>query len=448
MKAEEKNLLCNHEWAGRFYPVGRADLAFAGHLRYSATDGLKLRYAMPMNLADRETQWDVLHGETSNGTPLTLVGNFSAQNSGFAFRHGQSFWTSSGHPFAYLIEGYQFEGGVTFDRFDFEITGLDDFFMPKGQSDFVRYSKAPIASANSGSGAFAIAHKASFGVLGNDLRAQIHSDNEVALDELQAAYNHLREKHPSFFPYLRRAFGHFARFTPDDPCSITDALKQIDSVVALLSLLRFCPTRLTSLSAIARDECGHPHGMRVFPYRIDDQDAIDLSRSDRDHHSLPLNSSDMMFGRVLKAWSTGHDHYSSIISAIQSTTRKVAVHETHATIVLAATQIEAIAVSNGNGAKTSKYSEPIAQYASPRLQAVIAGLFSCDVGGIGAALSDVRNEIAHVGRPRVRTASMTTRDLYRVGQCLQIVIAGWILERLGVSSTAREKYQSSLVSSW
>lgn len=448
MKAEEQSLLCDHAWSGRFYPIGRKDLAFAGHLRYSATDGLKLQYAMPLSLAERETQWNTLHGETSSGTPLTLVGTFSNQSSGFAFRHGQSFWTSSGHPFAYLIEGYHFEDGVTFDRFDFEITGLDDFFLQKGQSDFVRYSKVPIASSECGPGRFDVAHKANFGFLGDDLRAQIHSDNELALDELQAKYEQLRQQHPTFLPFLRRTLGHFMRFTPKDPCSVADALREIDVAVTLLSLLRFSPARLTSLSAIALDESGQRHSKRVFPYRVDDQDAIALSRSDRDHLSLPLNSGDLSFDDVLKAWSVVNDRYGAIISSVQNTTRKVAVHETHATIVLAATQIEAAAIADGDGARALKYSGPIAKYASPRLQAVLAGLFSCTVDSIGNRVSELRNELAHVGRPSVHLAAMTPPDLYRIGQCLQLVIAGRILETLGVTPAAREKHQNALVSSW
>jgi hypothetical protein len=448
MKTEEQNLLCDRTWSGRFYPIGREDLAFAGHLRYSATDGLKLQYAMPLNITERGTQWNTLHGETSSGMPLTLVGTFSNQSSGFAFRHGQSFWTSPGHPFAYLIEGYHFEEGVTFDSFDFEVTGLDDFFFQKGQSDLVRYSKVPIASAECDSGRFDVVHKANFGFLGNDLRAQIHSENEVALDELQATYERLRQKHPTFLPSLRRTLGHFMRFTPTDPLSVADALREIDVVVALLSLLRFSPARLTSLSAIARDEAGHRHSMRVFPYRVDDQDAIALSRSDWDHLSLPLNSGDLSFDGALKAWSVVNSRYSSIISSVQNTTRKVAAHETHATIVLAATQIEAAAIADGEGGKASKYSSPVAKYASPRLQSVLAGLFSCAVDSIGNRLSELRNEIAHVGRPSVHLAAMTPRDLYRIGQCLQLVIAGRILETLSVTPAAREKYQNALVSAW
>jgi len=188
--------------------------------------------------------------------------------------------------------------------------------------------------------------------------------------------------------------------------------------------------------------------MQVFPYRIDDQDAIDLSRSDQDYLSLPLNSSDLLFNEVLEAWSTTHDRYWLITSAVQNTTRKMATHEAHAAIVLAATQIESIAIADGERKKESKYSYPVTRYASIELRSVLAKLFSCDAKSIGRCISDLRNELTHIGKPRTHLARMTTRDLYRVGRCLQFVIAGWILESLGVSPTAREKYQRSLVSSW
>lgn len=375
MKVDDNNLLRDHEWTGTFYPPGRKDLAFADHLRYSATDGLKLQYAMPMDLADRDTQWNVLHGETSNGTPLTLVGKFSTKNSGYAFRHGQSYWTSSGHPFSYVIVGFHFQDDETFASFEFDVTGLEDFLAQKGQQELARHSKSPIVSAQIESGALDLIHRGEFSPLGQDLRARLYADNEAALDELQAAYEQIRAKHSPFFPYLRKKLGYSFRFKPNAACGVMQALRQADVVAALLSLLRFSPTRLTSFFAVARDDAGHPHAMSVFSYRVDDTAAIELSRADRDYLSLPLNGGDLALGEAVEAWCSTPDRYSSMTSAVQNMSGKITAYEAHAAIVLAATQIEGIAIDDGRTGKEEKYSYPVSRYASVELQAVLAKLF-------------------------------------------------------------------------
>lgn len=441
----DPNLLIDQEWTGTFFPPERKDLSFAGRLKYSPTNGVRLEYARSMNLSERDLKWDFLHGHTSTGMPLTLVGEFSTEGSGFSFNHGMHYWTSTGHPFRYAIFGYHFDSKDTFDSFDFDMTGVQDFFAPEGDKHYIPYSKDDVVSAKCGLGRVRIMHSATFNFVSDDLTAHFYSDDIEAMNELQQAYVNVRVRHPNFHPYLKKNLEYLFRFVPKKDLSILDAYPTISSITALFSLLAFEPVRLTKLFATARDEDGKPHPMTVFPFTVDDLTTVERSLTKRSFHGLPLNNSDVNLGSLICNWIEQCDRYSSLTSMLQSMTNTVAVHESHGSIVLSSTQLEDMAIDAGFTSKADKYEYGLNNHASEKLRKVLAMLLECGEEEIGKAISDLRSEIAHVHKTRKYLNKLGNRRVYQVSRALQLLVIGYVLEQVGASKSARDKYQDALI---
>lgn len=399
-----------------------------------------------MNLADRELKWPYLHGHTSKGVPLTLVGEFTAERNGFSFNHGMSYWTATDYDFHYVIFGHHFKDSDTFDTFEFDIAGVQEFFAPDDMKIRIPHSRTEIISANSDAGKVCVIHSSTFNFVGDDLRAVFHSQDKQPLEELQSAYADIRARHPEFLPFLKKRMDYLFRFIPQDEMTVPDAHEIIASVADLFAMLSFEPAKLKSFFATARDEEGKSYSMTVFPWMINDKATIERSQSKRNYHSLPLNNADVNLGLLLSNWLTQADRYSTISSLLQSKVSVISEHEIHGNIVLAATQLEGIAMQEGITAKKEKYEYGLTHHASEKLRKRLSVLLDCAEADIGETVSDLRNEIAHVGRPRALLTKMSRRKQLLVSLALQTVVIGYALEQTGVSTQARDKYQDSLIS--
>lgn len=441
----DPNLLIEQEWTGTFFPPDRQDLSFAGRLKYSPTEGLQLEFARAMNIADRELKWRYLHGHTSKGVPLTLVGEFSAERNGFSFNHGMSYWTSAGYHFHYAIFGHHFEDTDTFDTFEFDISGVQEFFAPDDMKIRIPHSRKEIVTAYSDVGKVCVIHSSKFHLVGDDLRALFHSEDSEPLDELQSAYVDIRARYPAFLPFLKKQMDYLFRFIPKNELTVPDAHDIIASVADLFAMLSFEPAKLRSFSATARDEEGKPYSMTVFPWVINDKATIERSLSKRSYHSLPLNNADVNLGLLLSNWLSQADRYSTISSLLQNKVSVISEHEIHGNIVLAAAQLEGIALQEGVTAKKDKYEYGLRGHASEKLRKRLSAMLDCAEADIGETVSDLRNEIAHVGRPKKLLAKISRRKQFLVSSALQTVVIGYALEQIGVSTQARDKYQDLLI---
>lgn len=63
---------------------------------------------------------------------------------------------------------------------------------------------------------------------------------------------------------------------------------------------------------------------------------------------------------------------------------------------------------------------------------------------IGTGIGELRNEIAHVGKPKELLGSLSITDMIKISQYLQMTIIGYILTRLGVDRNLIDDYQIRL----
>ena len=132
-------------------------------------------------------------------------------------------------------------------------------------------------------------------------------------------------------------------------------------------------------------------------------------------------------------------HFSTPLSAIQSSGKFVSYHNIISSIVVSATQLEAISYDRGQ--KSDKFGYSIRLFASKKAVRRLRTLLNCADDKIGNGIADLRNEIAHAGRPRSHLARLSTRDLYEICHILESTVLVYALRQIGVKKDATHQFQ-------
>jgi len=438
------DLLTEQEWACTLYPPDMPDLSFVGQLKHSPTTGLTLQFATTLD--DRyRADYTHLHGHTSTGIAVTLVGNFSTKRSGYNMRSGSAYQTSSGHPFHYVIFGRHFDNETIFHEFHFDIAGADEFFARTGSIALVPFGKKPLFSASAGPYEFTGRFVGSFHAMPPNLSDYIVSDNDDAMNQLQAAYNAILQQHEGFWPMIKKTARFSFSMSADKGVDVITAHKSCHAVADLFSILFFDPARLSRLIAVAKDEEGMPHEFEVFPWRLSEAGSLARAAEKRSHLFLPLNNHDVDLGKLLSNWMDASEKFSTTISMIQGSTALISESEILSKIVLNVAQLEGMA-HEAKKHKLHKYQHGIDAHSSPPLSQFLKGLLGREVSELGEAISDLRNDIAHMGRPRTYLDKMSFRQKYNVCLALEAIVMGYILDQIGASKESITKYQKTLIS--
>jgi hypothetical protein len=180
------------DWTGEFFLPNKFDNKFFGKVSFSPEKGIILLY----QITDHEppSESDMLYGVIDTGEPCTLIGKFSPSNSGFSFQNGLG--TRNGkNGFYFLVVGVFLDEGELFSEVSFSLTGMQEFFFPKGRKDLVKYSNKPLFSVKNDYGQIEVVNNANFGMIGDDITAQIYNENDEALDDLKRAFEEINSKY-------------------------------------------------------------------------------------------------------------------------------------------------------------------------------------------------------------------------------------------------------------
>ncbi|MGY4888958.1 UNVERIFIED_CONTAM: hypothetical protein EX528_00770 [Xanthomonas axonopodis] len=442
MAASESNLLENHEWVVTLYPPGRRELAFAGLLKYSPTEGLWLHYAIPHGFLP-DDDIDCLHGCTSSGDRCTLIGKFKPYSPGHSFKHGHTY--SKGRArFSYYVLGIHCADLDTFDSFTFNLAGVENFF---GHASYRRRSElpsGPVHSARYESGSLEIQWHGKLEVEGVNIIDSLHSTDPDALEKLRTAFLDISSAHPGFHVYYKKEIDYSFHFRPDEDLQLRDGYAIGDSIANLFALLSFAPIMMKDFYAIARDENGRPVSLPVFHFHITEKDTLSRILKAVDQPPYALEIADIDFGKVLKGWSEKKNLFSTMISRIQCQGLLVANHDVLAGIVLSATQLENIGFLAQKGPK-EKYQYPVDRYASKALKERLRILLSCSAEEIGISIGHLRNDIAHVGKPKKILNKLSFQRQNITQLCLEVLVISYVLSELGVEDDSLKKFQGSLL---
>lgn len=430
-------LFSGKQWTGEFFLPNSYENRFSGEIHYSPEEGVVLSYAITGHDVPAETE--VLHGILSTGDKCTLIGKFSPVHAGLAFRSGLT--TRHGETgFLFLAIGDFLAHDEQFADIDFSLTNLQEFFFPSGFKDFVKYSEKPIYSVTTPFGEMQVGNTATFGSLHSDIAAHIYSRDPEALDKLSQAFKDIGAKYPQSFFMLKKdiAYRIFLKFAPT--LTIRDAYAHIASFSNLFALLIYSPVYPESIHLRKPSADKHPITIQIYPSLVLDPRTIKLSTQDHFHWHMPITQSTVPLDSIVSTWLQAPKSHSPIVSSIQNETGFRDEHTVHGEIVLYATQFESISYIAGK--KNQKYEYPLVQYGCPKLCEGFTKTFGkSSLEEAAKALGDLRNEIAHVGKPKQWLVTLSLRELVRISQYLQLTIIGYILANIGVPAKAVVSYQ-------
>ncbi|PWF67230.1 hypothetical protein CBX98_24550 [Vibrio sp. T9] len=430
------DLFQKKQWVGEFFTNGEYQSRFVGELSYCPEAGVKLSYSITGHQVPNQS--NIVHGVLSTGEACTLVGNFFPQNSGVKLSKGLSsrFGTVG---FLCLVIGAHLEDEESIYKVNFSLTGLQEFFFPKGYKDLVKYSSEPLLSIDTKYGKLSVGNNAQFGSLSRDVTTQIYSRDEQAQKALQETFSELEESYPEANFMLKKDISYRIYLQNENGGDIKSFYEYINEIANLFSLLIYSPVFPDSIKLV-KEVGGFSEQLSVYPTMLLDKRTMELSLQERTHFHMPITRSKIDLELVLSNWLGSEDNYSTLISRIQNESGFRSEHELHGEIVLYGTQLEFI--SYDEDMKLKKYEYPIDTYASVKIKKTIEKVFNTvNITDIGVGISSLRNEIAHVGRPKKILKVISMNQLMELSLCLQLTIIGWVLFKLGVSKDVIDVYQ-------
>jgi hypothetical protein len=409
-----------------------------GEVTYSPEKGVLLSYTIAGHNEPEES--NLLYGILTTGEKCTLVGKFNPQSSGFSFNNGLSTRNGEVH-FSCLVIGDFLKENELFHDINFSLTGMQEFFFPKGYKDLVKFSEKPLFSINTSFGKVEVGNNASFGFLHKDISAQIYSRNKEALDEVAESFSEIESKHPDANFMLKKDIAYRIHLKFDSGSDIISSYSSINDISNLFSVLIYSPVYPDSIKA-SKTLGDNKVNLDVYPSMSLSDRTINLCFKDRSHFHMPITKSNMDFEKTVSEWLDSSDVYSTIVSSIQNETGYRDLHSVHGEIVLYATQFEIISFEENT--KEKKYEYPIDNYGTKKIKNGILSIFkSAGVDDIGIGISGLRNEIAHVGRPKKLLKTLTVGNLMFISKYMQMTVLGFMLNQLGIKKEIIDNYQNN-----
>lgn len=437
MKPSDVDLLGSMEWHGEFFPPGKVEERFLGHLTYSASGGISLAYTILGH--DVPSINGILHGVLSTGDPVTLFQREGGLDPGLGLTSGilsrsgtASFWG--------LCVGAHFDAEPSSDQYDFTLSGLDDFIVPNGATEHAVWSTKPIISAPMPDGVLQLIN-AGQGQLVINLDSVFISRNKNALDALNTKFGEVAALFPKSPFFVKKAMHYVLSLKYDEASPLQDALRRLLDISALFALLVRFPVHPRRIQFSVDPGTGTRVQVYVFLSEYLDEGTVRLALAKRSHHLMPITVNNAHLEQLVPVWLAEAVNHSVLVSSLQHRTGWRTRQATHGAVLLYATQIEGINVEE-KGPKGQKYAYPVEKYASLQLVELLkARLRATTLAEVAKGISDIRNELAHVGRPPKHLKKLAGSALSDIALCLELIVVGYVLRKLGVATSVVMQYQ-------
>ena len=413
---------------------------FPGTLHYSLEDGLVLTYRITDDTKLPDAQ--ALHGVLDTGDMCTLFGRFSTTKAGFTVKNGLP-TTNGKQGFRMLAVGAFLDPSITVDELQFTPSGFRAFILPRGHEHLGKYSDKPIETIEIPDGRLEIRTSGNFNLAASDITTDLYSRDAQALSALSAAYQDVNSRFPNAFFMLKKKLEYIFRLQTAKPIPLVSCFSFAADICGFFALLLNRPTYPQTLTALLRNDAEPPISIALYPsLGLNVATIRQLNRQDIETQ-LPLTSADLSFGPVLQNWMSDPKRQSVLLSSIQHEVGFRTEHTVHGDLVLYASQLESIAYEASH--IKDKYEYPIIKFGTARLNSILESTLGVKGSTeIGKAIGDLRNEIAHVGRRRVRLAELSLADLMRVSTCLRLIVASYTLASIAVPPHAISRYLDNL----
>lgn len=431
-------------WTGEFFIPNDYPNRFVGTIEYSPKNGVILSCSITGLPQHKESK--ILHGilsiENNKCVKCTLIGGqFSVDNTMPGFNNGLTYIRKK-IGFSCLLVGTLFDENESVDNINFSLTNLQEFFFPKGWKDSVKYSKKPLFRVQTSYGQIKIGNNASFKYLNKkDIAGLIYSRNTEVLKELQDCFTEIDNKYPNNHFMLKEDITYRISLTFDNGTSIEDAYGHITELSNLFALLICSPVYPDSIR-FTKSENDLPCSIEIYPSMGINPRTKDICIKAKSNFHMPITNASIDLASVIDNWLKVSKNYSTIVSSIQNDMGFRYEHSLHGEIVLYATQFESIA-NEEKIKKAQCYEYTLNKYGSSNIKNGIKNIFAQHKeNDIGKAIGHLRDEIAHVGRPKKLLSSLSLEEMAHIADYLFLTIVGCILRRIGIDEAVIEVYQN------
>lgn len=423
------------KWIGEFFIKDAYDQRFVGEIDYSPENGVILTYSITGNKLPSTSK--ILYGVLSTGERCSLIGNFDPSNSGMKFGSGIS--SRNGRiGFICLVLGDFLENDELLYNINFSLTGMQEFFFPKGYKDLIKYSETPLLSIETNYGSLEVGNNAKFDSLHKDITSQIYSQNKDAQEYIKSAFESVENQYPNSNFMLKKDIAYRIHLKVTDGLNIDSIYDHISDIGNLFSILILSPVFPNSIQIIKGEGKGRST-LKVYPSMALSKSTMELCLKEQTHFFMPITQHSIDLQSVISQWLLSCKDYSTLVSSIQNETGYRTEHQIHGELVVYGTQFEAISYE---AKEKKKYEFPIDEYATKKIKDGVSSILNkAGESDIGTGISKLRNEIAHVGRPKKLMKILTMRDLVDLSLYFQLTILGNVLTNLGVNKEVINKYQ-------
>lgn len=429
-----KDLLASYLWKGTFFVPDEFEKRFSGSMSYSPEKGL--HFECISIGSDLPKQSDVLHGVLDTGEPCSIFLSFKPEYFGLSINNNLQTRPAKISARLFIIGGHILTD-TKVEYYSFTLTNFEELFFPAGHKPLIKYSPTPIYSVNTKYGEIKIVNSGKFSPQ-FDIDTNIYSTDKKALQQLKDCYEEVQASNPKSFFMLKKDISYLCELNLTNADSIENAYSHIVDFAALIALLTYHPTYCNGLQIQYADK---KLKLDVIPHVYINARTLDMIRSTPSHFDLPISNRTASLDDLIEKWSTSTRN-SVIIASIQNETNFRSEHQVHGEIMLYATQMENIAYADKQTSK--KYEYTLNKYASKCIVESLETILSV-VGAkqLGIKIGDLRNEIAHVGKPKQLLLQMDQRQLMRIAGYMHLIVISYILEQLDVSKQLIENYQSA-----
>ena len=433
------NCFENYEFFGEFFENECSNKGrFVAKIKYSPEKGLQLEYSISDNEAPNSCER--LFGVLSNGNRCTLIGDF---NFDYGTHHVGEVCVKSGiHGFKHLVLGDFINKDQLIEYMNFTFNGMQEFIHPQTRISQLKYQESSIVEVENEDWRIEVNNKAIYIPIQHDLKNIVDSNDKEAKTKFDIALDVLEKENPKAYFRQRKSLTHYIEYSTKELEDVENCIKGMTEIASLFSILM---SRPVFPDEIELKLSGKSTIVNVLNSMVLETKTVELAKKELRHELMPLNWKQLDMSAVFLNWFKVYDDFRVLSTVHQYETGYRTLHYAHSDIVLYSVQLESINLDLG-GNSTTKYIKPIETYASLELCLKLKETFK-KVGhdDLGEAISILRNELAHVGRPKKMMKLLNINDYIEIGRMLKLIVISHLFSKLSIALEQTHKYQNRLM---
>jgi hypothetical protein len=238
------------------------------------------------------------------------------------------------------------------------------------------------------------------------------------------------------------------RIKTNTGAKISALYEHIVEISNLFALLTYGPVypELIKLSHI--DNNSNRFMSTIYSSMCLEKRTYDLCKGNHSHFDMPIKKSNIDLAISITNWLEQSEKYSTIVSSLQTETGFRSKHSVHGELVMYATQLESISHTNKID-NLNKYEYPVNEFGTDKIKGTLMRIFECaGEKDFGKGIGCLRNEIAHVGKPKKLLPKLSMRDMVNISHLLRLTVIGYALNAIGIHKGVVAEYQDKILFRW